>query len=117
MHHRYAIPLSDPQATTSEHFGEAPYFALIDVRLSDGAIQGHRVLDRPSTEGEKGKGIQVAEWLVEQNVDTVLVQEDMHGKGPLYVLRDAGIELGQVDPNVAKDSLDRIIEWTREQKH
>jgi predicted Fe-Mo cluster-binding NifX family protein len=37
------------------------------------------------------KGIRVAEWLVKQNVDHVLMKEDLSRKGPGYVLSNAGI--------------------------
>ncbi len=39
-HLRYAAPLADPGGALSEHFGEAPYFALVTVRLADGAVEG-----------------------------------------------------------------------------
>jgi predicted Fe-Mo cluster-binding NifX family protein len=116
-HIRYAIPLADAKGTMSQHLSKAPYFALLDLRLANGAIEERRILDRPLTEGEKGIGIQIAEWLVEQKVDAVLVQDDMQGKGPLYVLRDAGVTLSQVDPNIATRTLDDIIHWSREQEH
>ncbi|MGD9406054.1 MAG: cation diffusion facilitator family transporter, partial [Anaerolineae bacterium] len=35
-HVRYAVPLADAQGAVSEHFGESPYFALVEVRLEDG---------------------------------------------------------------------------------
>lgn len=38
-HIHYAIPLADPEGRLSEHFGEAPYFALVTVRLADGAVE------------------------------------------------------------------------------
>ena len=54
----------------------------------------------PFSTVERGKGIQVAEWLVAQKVDVVLSRETLQGKGPAYVLRDAGIEL---QPTAAQD--------------
>ena len=94
-HLRYAVPLSDQGGTLSEHFGEAPYFGLITLRLADGAVEQQQVVANPHTEVEKAKGIQVAEWLVAQKADVVLLKESLKGKGPLYVLGDAGIELHQ----------------------
>ena len=35
-HLRYAAPLADANGTLSEHFGEAPHFGLVTVRLADG---------------------------------------------------------------------------------
>ena len=94
-HWRYAIPLADAGSTLSEHFGEAPYFALVMVRVADGRLEEQRVRANPHLEEEKAKGIRVAEWLVEQKVDVVLLKENLRGKGPVYVFSDAGVELRQ----------------------
>jgi cation diffusion facilitator family transporter len=94
-HLRYALPLADPGGTLSEHFGDAPYFALARVRLSDGTIEERQAITNPYVEEVKAKGIRVAEWLVAQKVDIVVVRESLRGKGPVYVFRDAGVELLQ----------------------
>jgi len=91
-HTRYALPLTAPHGRLSEHFGEAPYFALLTVRLSDGVVEKQEVVPNPHRDVEKAKGIRVAEWLVAQKVDTVLLKESLHGKGPEYVFADAGVE-------------------------
>jgi cation diffusion facilitator family transporter len=94
---RYAVPLADHAGTISAHFGEAPYFALVTVCRSDGRVEETRTVANPYRMMEKAKGIRVAEWLVAQKVDGVLLKEDVHGKGPEYVLRDAGILLHHTD--------------------
>ena len=92
-HTRVAIPLATPEGTLSPHFGEAPYFALVTVRLTDGAVTAQAVLLNPHQGEEKAKGIRVAEWLVAQKADAVLLREDLSGKGPVYVFGEAGIEM------------------------
>jgi cation diffusion facilitator family transporter len=96
-HWRYAVPLTDASGRLSEHFGEAPFFALAQVRSADGVIEEQQIIVNGYLEEERAKGIQVAEWLVAQKVDVVLVKESLRGKGPLYVFRDAGIELRRTD--------------------
>jgi predicted Fe-Mo cluster-binding NifX family protein len=91
-HLRYAVPLAEPQGIVSEHFGEAPFFALVTVRLADGNIEQQQILSNPHREVEKAKGIRVAEWLVGLKTDVVLLREDVRGKGPAYVFADAGVE-------------------------
>lgn len=107
-HLRYAIPLVDPGGTLSQHFGEAPYFALVTVRLSDGAIEEQQVVANPHREEERGKGIQVAEWLVALKADVVALKESLRGKGPVYVFGDAGVEMRETDmatlPEVLKEA-------------
>jgi predicted Fe-Mo cluster-binding NifX family protein len=90
---RYAVPLADRDGKVSHHFGEAPLFAFVAARRSDGAIEEQIVLSNPHCAEEKAKGIRVAEWLVAQKIDVVLTREDVSRKGPAYVLREAGVEL------------------------
>ncbi len=93
---RYAVPLADLSGAISQHFGEAPYFALVTIRLSDGAVERQEIVANPHTKLPKAKGIQVAEWLVGQKVDAVLVKESLHSKGPEYVFANAGVEMHDV---------------------
>jgi cation diffusion facilitator family transporter len=90
-HLRYAVPLADANGTVGEHFGESPYFGLVTVRLADHEIEQQGVLANPHREVEKAKGIRVGEWLVGLKVDIVVLREDVHGRGPAYVFRDAGV--------------------------
>ncbi len=102
---RYAVPLADPAGTVSAHFGEAPFFAIVTVRRADGRIEEQRVVSNPRRTHEKAKGIRVAEWLVAQKIDTVLIREDVHGKGPEYVMRDAGVALRITDRKTLSEAL------------
>ncbi len=105
-HLRYAVPLADTDGTFSEHFGEAPYFALVTVRLADGAIEEQQIVANPHKDLEKAKGIQVAEWLVNQKVDVVLVKESLRGKGPVYVFGDAGVEMQETEATTLSEALE-----------
>jgi predicted Fe-Mo cluster-binding NifX family protein len=104
-HWRYAIPLMDLNGTLDEHFGEAPYFALVRVRSSDGTIEEQQIVVNAHLEEKRAKGIRVAEWLVARKADVVLLRESLRGKGPVYVLRDAGIELRQTDARTLFEAL------------
>ena len=91
-HMRIAAPLAEPAGKLSHHFGESPYFALITVRLSDGHIEKEEVVENPHKDIEIAKGIRVAEWLIGQNVDHVMINEDLSRKGPGYALSNAGVQ-------------------------
>lgn len=91
-HLRYAVPLADPSGIVSQHFGEAPYFALVTVRTADGQVERQEVLPNPHRDVPKAKGIRVGEWLVGLKADVVVLQEDVRGRGPAYVFADAGVE-------------------------
>jgi predicted Fe-Mo cluster-binding NifX family protein len=104
---RHAVPLADLQGSVSPHFGEAPYFALVDVRRNDGVVAEQRTVANPHRLDDTKKGIRVAEWLVAHKVDVVTVGEDLHGKGPEYVLHDAGVALRRADATTIADAIAR----------
>jgi cation diffusion facilitator family transporter len=108
-HLRYAIPLADPGGVLSKHFGEAPLFALITVHLPDGAIEEQQTIVNPYLEQEKAKGIQVAEWLVAQKVDVVLLKESLRGKGPIYVFGDAGVEMKGTEAATLSEVMAEVV--------
>jgi cation diffusion facilitator family transporter len=112
-HLRYAVPLADPGGTLSEHFGEAPYFALVLVHLADGAIEEQQVLVNPYRQEEKAKGIRVAEWLVEHKVDLVRLRESLQGKGPVYVFGDAGVEMQETQATTLSETMAEADQWRR----
>jgi len=107
-HLRYAAPLADPGGTLSEHFGEAPYFALVTVRLADEVIEEQQIVVNPHKAVEKAKGIRVAEWLVAQKVDVVLMKESLRGKGPVYVFGDAGVEMQETAAATLEEALREV---------
>jgi cation diffusion facilitator family transporter len=88
----YGVPLQDASGTVSGHLGKAPYFALVELRAEDGALLRQEIVANPHQELEKQKGIEVAKMLVSQGVDILLVKESLEGKGPSYVLADAGVD-------------------------
>ena len=108
MHLRYTAPLSDTAGTLSEHFGEAPYFALVTVRLADEVIKEQQIVVNPHKAVDKAKGIRVAEWLVAQKVDIVFVRESLRGKGPVYVFGDAGVEMRETTATMLEEALSNL---------
>ncbi len=90
-HARIAVPLGDREGLLSDHFGDSPYFAFVTVPWEGGAVEKREVMDNPYRAVDVAKGIRVAEWLVGQNVDHVVMKEDLSRKGPGYVLANAGI--------------------------
>jgi cation diffusion facilitator family transporter len=102
---RYAVPLADRKGTVSMHFGKAPYFALVTVRRADHAVTSQSLVENPHVTEEKAKGLRVAEWLVTRKVDVVLTRENVQGKGPEYVLRDAGIVLSRTEEATLDEAL------------
>ena len=104
----YAFPLTTTDGILSEHFGEAPYFALVRLKLSDGEVEKEEIIQNPYRELSKAKGIRVAEWLVSQKVDHVMLKENLHGKGPEYVFADAGVEMIYTKAGSVSSALDEL---------
>jgi cation diffusion facilitator family transporter len=88
-----AIPLADDRLTISEHFGEAPFFRLLSLQRTEGEIIEKTLLKNPYLSEEKAKGIKVANWLVEKGMDILISHHDQSGKGPGFVLGNAGAEI------------------------
>lgn len=105
-----AVPLSDTRGKVCPHFGEAPYFAIVNLQLTDGWIKKQDIMANPYTEIPKAKGIRVAEWLVKQKIDVVVTKDDLRNKkGPSYVFADAGVEGKTSDA----DNLNTVIDGFR----
>ena len=92
-HFIYSAPLDESQERISEHFGEAPSFALVTVGTKDQKVTNKEIIANPFTHVERGKGILVAEYLIKQGVDMLIVKEEFEGKGPSYVFSDAAVEV------------------------
>ncbi len=88
-----AIPLQEDKVSLSDHFGEAPYYYIVQTRERDRSIIEERILTNPFKHEEKGKGLKVSNWLLQQSVDTVYNSKSLEGKGPGYVLSDADVEI------------------------
>ncbi len=108
-HVRYAVPLADASGTLSDHLGEAPYFALVTIRIADGVLERQEVQVNPFVEEPKAKGIRVAEWLVTQKTDVVLIKTPLRGKGPEYVFGDAGTEMRVTARATLDDALAQAV--------
>ena len=103
-----AIPLEDDRRTISEHFGEAPFFRLVTLLPGDGTITADSILTNPLVHEAKAKGIKVANWLLEQGLDMMIVRTELDGKGPGYVLGNAEVEILVVPETDADTALATI---------
>jgi len=89
----YAVPLKDAnQHRISRHFGEAPYFGLITVRIKHKKVIDQKIVENPFTRVEHGKGILAAEFLNKHQIDVIITKESFEGKGPYYVFSNAAVD-------------------------
>ncbi len=106
---RYAVALSSHRGEISQHFGEAPFFALIDVDLKERRLQRQEIVANPHSDLAKGKGIKVAQFLLEYKPDIVVARENLLGKGPGYAFADAGIETMQTQATSLSQLLVQLL--------
>lgn len=103
----YAVPLEYAnQQRISRHFGEAPYFGLITVRIKDKKAIEQKVIANPFTQVDHGKGILAAEFLNKHLVDVVITKESFEGKGPYYVFSNAAVDNLITDQGTVEKALE-----------
>ncbi len=106
---RYAIPLASTKGEISSHFGEAPYFALVDIDIPQKAVARQEVLANPYRDLTKGRGLKVAGFLLGHKPDAVVTKESLSSKGPGYAFAEAGVETLQTDADYLEKLLDQLI--------
>ena len=105
----YAVPLEYAnQQRISRHFGEAPYFGLITVRIKDKKAIEQKVIANPFTQVDHGKGILAAEFLNKHLVDVVITKESFEGKGPYYVFSNAAVDNLITDQGTVEKALESL---------
>jgi len=105
----YAVPVEADKKTLSDHLGEAPYFYLFRVSSSGTRMGEEKILSNPYRREEKGKGIKVSEWLVENGVGGVYTRKAFNGKGPAYVFSSTEAELRVTDARTVDDILKTFL--------
>ena len=109
-----AMPLAADRRTLSWHFGEAPWFRLVTLDPQTGEIRADHFLRNPHEHLEKAKGIKVAGWLLEQELDMIVVLQDLGGKGPGFVLGNAEVATRLAETEEAEVVLAEIRRDCRE---
>ncbi|NLX50077.1 MAG: cation diffusion facilitator family transporter [Methanospirillum sp.] len=94
---RYAVPLADYDGAISGHFGEAPFFALLDIDIPSKSVERTEVVANPHRDLAKGKGLAVANFILTFKPAAVATREEIAGKGPGYVFVEAGLETVRTD--------------------
>lgn len=103
-----AVPLQEDRISLSEHFGEAPYYYFVTIRERDRFISEERTLANPYKDEDKGRGLKVSRWLLQEGIDTVYTPKSIEGKGPGYVFSDADIEMLVSETNQLADLLKEL---------
>ncbi|MFP4250600.1 MAG: cation diffusion facilitator family transporter [Armatimonadota bacterium] len=81
----YAVPVADGDRLAPE-FGHAGRYAFVTVGSEDRIVRDVRHVNNPYCDEPSGRGIRIAQMLIEEGADAVFTREDIEGKGPYYVL-------------------------------
>jgi divalent metal cation (Fe/Co/Zn/Cd) transporter/predicted Fe-Mo cluster-binding NifX family protein len=87
----WGVPLDDGKGTISSYFGEAPFVALLLFEPSAMKLIDFQIKENPFHILDKGKGVKLAEFLLEEGVDRVSVKESIDDKGPGYLFKSNGV--------------------------
>ncbi|WP_292364613.1 cation diffusion facilitator family transporter [Methanoculleus sp. UBA208] len=108
-HLRYAVPLQDREGLISAHFGEAPYFAILDYDVEKNSIERQDIVANPFKDVEKRKGGQAAEMLLAQKIDVVLLHHSLAGRAAGYALEAAGVEMRMTPAATLAEVIDDLV--------
>jgi len=107
---RYVSPLQDAQGTLGEHFGESPYFALVEIDLREMLFSKQEIVANPYKDLAKGRGLKVAKFLLTYKPDVILSKESLAGKGPGYAFAEAGVETAQTQAKTLDELVSGLLE-------
>ncbi len=102
---QYAVPLNSKEGEISGHFGSAPFIGIWNKNINDDDILSQQVLNNPFLQIEKGKGIKLAEFLIEKGANVLYIKKPFEGKGPEYVFSNSDVEVRITD----KETMNRLM--------
>lgn len=118
-----AVPIDAPKgtlpqldSTLSEHFGEAPFFAVLRKEMRTGNVALETFIENRFSTLERQRGVKAAELLAEAGVDEVRGRAALDGKGAGYALEALGIDVFTTRAATLEELLSEIAEnhdWKR----
>jgi cation diffusion facilitator family transporter len=106
---RVAVPLTASTSIVAEDFGKAIYFGVYEIRMKDGVILQQDIKENPYQTVEKGRGLKIAEWLINQKVDVVVSREDLSHKGAGFALTASGVKIIKINYDNLNQALPEIL--------
>jgi cation diffusion facilitator family transporter len=104
-----ALPLQAPAGPASKQFGTAPHFLFLERRREDGTLLGRSIVGNPFASDSKGRGIKVANWLLQKRIDALVTVDDIREKGPGYALKEAGVQIQFVTADSVEAAINAAV--------
>ncbi|MEG3072010.1 MAG: cation diffusion facilitator family transporter [Candidatus Syntrophopropionicum ammoniitolerans] len=93
----------------SDHFGSAPYIALVKLKRTSHQVLQHDILPNPYSTDEKAKGIHLSQLLIQKGVDVIYTRESLEGKGPAILIERANVNVEIIDHKYLSSFLKNIV--------
>lgn len=112
-----ATPVNTPEGTRpgldsplSEHFGEAPFFAVLKKEMRTGNVAFETFVANGFRNLERHRGVRAAELLSEMGIDEVRARVTLEGKGAGYALEALGIDVFTTGAATLRELISEIVE-------
>jgi cation diffusion facilitator family transporter len=112
-----AAPVNAPEearsglgSVLSEHFGEAPLFAVLKKEMRTGNVAFETFVPNRFRHLERHRGVKAAELLLEMGIDEVWTRAALDGKGAGYALEALGIEVVNTEATTLRELQSEIAE-------
>lgn len=92
-------------APLSDHFGEAPVFAVLKKETRSGKVVLETFVENRSQGLERHRGVKAAEFLAELGVEEVWTRVPLEGKGAGYALEALGIDVFATEATTLRELL------------
>jgi cation diffusion facilitator family transporter len=114
---RIAVPVEVPknarpnlESRLSDHFGEAPFFALLKKETRTGVVAFETFVENGYKNLKSHRGVKAAEFLGEMGVDEVWTRSTLDGKGAGYALEALGIEVIDVEAHALGNLVSHVTQ-------
>ena len=97
-------------STLSEHFGEAPFFAVLKKEMRTGNVAFETFVANDSRNLERHRGVKAAEFLSEMGIDEVWTRVALDGKGVGYALEALGIDVLTTEAVTLRELISQIAQ-------
>jgi predicted Fe-Mo cluster-binding NifX family protein len=98
------------ESPLSDHFGEAPLFAVLKKERITGNVALETFIENTSRTLERQRGVKAAELLGEMDIDEVWTRAALDGKGAGYALEALGIDVVTTEATTLRELLSEIAQ-------
>ena len=97
-------------STLTEHFGEAPFFAVLKKEMRTGNVAFETFVANDFRKLERHRGVKAAEFLSEMGIDEVWTRVALDGKGVGYALEALGIDVLTTEATTLRELISEIAQ-------